>query len=106
MEEKPFGLLKTKNHHLFLKAGGLGGAQGMFLGQEHCKHLLWATARTRDGVSCPMALTCWPEMEPEIRSFLGTQHTTSSPKECCHLLHPEACSPCVSTQRSFLLFLD
>lgn len=40
MEEKSFGLLNTKNHQLLLKAGDPGGAQGIFLGQEHCKHLL------------------------------------------------------------------
>lgn len=85
MEEKSFGLLKTKNHHLLLKAGGLGGAQGMFLGQEHCKHLLWATARARAWVRCPVALTCCPEMEPEIRSCLGTPGTPLPPPgdACC-----------------------
>lgn len=30
MEEKSFGLLNTKNYHLFLSAGGLVGAGGLF----------------------------------------------------------------------------
>lgn len=32
MKENPFGLLNTKKHHLFLKAGGLVGAEGLFSG--------------------------------------------------------------------------
>lgn len=106
MEEKSFGLLNTKNPRLFLKAGGLGGAQGLFLGQEFFKHLLQATAGARVWVSCHMALLCCPEMEPQPRSSSETPPSTSSPRNAVTCCTPRLwqVQPCVNTEHSFLPF--
>lgn len=80
MEEKSFGLLNTKNYHLFLRAGGLVGAGGLFWESLAAPLLCSSVNMCRDpqdiGLDGPtrgsyiLSNHC-PEMEPQTAQLPG-----------------------------------